>query len=184
MGRLQTKKQINYILAKIGANGLTGIAVSASTAAGALETLTGVPPEISQRFVNELRRQHLVLFTPKDMSIRLQLTVKGIHRLQLSEITTLTIPTPATWDRHWRMVVFDIPSSHKNQRYVFVSQLRRLGFVMVRQSTWYHPYPCFEVVDELVRYASLSQYVTTAEVVRLDASTQRKLLYAFPELAG
>ncbi len=163
-----------------------GIAVVAPNALRALDSIGVFTPDTPQRrrsrLLAELRRQDLIIETRDENQLRIQLTVKGIHRLQKMEIEEMNIKTPKHWDNRWRMVVFDIPQTHKNQRYVFVSQLRRLGFDMVRQSTWYHPYPCFDIVDQLVRYCALSQFVTTAEIVRLDESTTRKLLIAFPNL--
>lgn len=175
MGRIQTKKQINYILSRIGTGGLMGVTVPTSTASSALEELTGVPHELSQRFVNELRRQELVVFTPEAKAMRLQLSVKGIHRLQSAEITNLSIPIPAKWDKKWRMVIFDIPARHKHQRYVFTSQLRRLGFVMIRDSTWFFPYPCIDALEKIIAHCGISSHVTIAEVSSLDVSTQKKL---------
>ncbi len=184
MGRIHTKKQLNFILRQVGAGGLSGVTVPADTNRQALEQIAGVPAGLSARFVTELRRQELIEFSRTTGTITLQLTVKGIHRVQQSEIQALHIPVPATWDGHWHMVLFDIPAHHKHQRYRFTSQLRRLGFVMVRDSTWYHSYPCREVLDTLIRFCGLSNYVTTGEVVRLDASTTRTLLRHFPRLTA
>ncbi len=182
-----TTQLIHGLLKAVGAGGLMGIVLVAPNTLQAFDSLgvfeATTPRQRRNRLIAELRRQGLILETREDDQLRIQLTVKGIHRLQKMEIDELTITKPKTWDQRWRMVVFDIPKDYKNQRYIFVSQLRRLGFTMVRQSTWYHPYPCFEIIDEIVRYAGLSQFVTVAEIVRLDESSSRKLLRAFPELS-
>ena len=182
MSRAHTTKQIDFILRRIGADGLGGVRVNATSYAGALEQLTGVPPTLSTRFVAELRRQALVEWSKTADEIRIQLSVKGIHRLQRAAITDLVVPVPDSWDGHWRMVHFDLPARHKHERYVFTSQLRRLGFVMLHDSTWYHPYPCFAVVETLVQYCGISRYVTMAEITQLDVMTTRRLHRAFPGL--
>lgn len=181
-----TSYHLHRMLAVIGAGGLMGVVVSASHALAAFEQLDAFDNKTSrlrrQRLIAELRRQDLIVETHESEGLRLQLSVKGIHRLQRMEIEQLDVATPNAWDGHWHMVVFDIPASHKNERYVFTSLLKRLGFVMIRQSTWYHPYPCSEVVDQVVRYCNLSRFVTMAEVVRLDSSTQRTLLRHYAHL--
>lgn len=179
MSRLRTKKQINYILGKVGADGLMGQVVPAKSRARALEIIAGVPEAMSQRFASELSRQDLVIFSQEADGMRLQLSVKGIHRLQQSQITNLTIATPKQWDGLWRMVVFDIPASHKHARYFFTAQLRRLGFVMVRDSTWFHPYPCQPIIEELTRHCAITRHVTFAEVSRLDTATSNRLKRVF-----
>ena len=184
MSRLRTKRQINYILRQIGSGGPGGIKVSAHTFSHALELTAGVPAHLSGQFLAELRRQHLVEFTRSEDSIQLQLSVKGIHRLQLSEIHDLAITAPDTWDGYWRIVLFDLPSHYTHQRYLLTSQLKRLGFVMMHDSTWYHPYPCHEAVTRLISYCSISRYVTTGEITNLDPATSRKLLLRFPQLTA
>lgn len=183
-----TKHVINMTLKAIGVGGLMGVAVVAPNALAALDTLgvfhAATPKQKRSRYLAELKRQGLIIASHDADEVRLQLTVKGIHRLQRLEIEELIIARQKHWDKHWRMVVFDIPAAHKDQRYIFLSQLRRLGFVMVRQSTWYHAYPCFDIVDQLVRFCGLSQFVTTAEISRLDESTTRKLLRYFPEITS
>ncbi len=182
MSRVQTKKQINYILRQIGKEGLGGVTLPATSVAQALELIAQVPPELSGKFVVELRRQQLVEVSHVDGLVTLQLSVKGIHRLQRAEVSELTIPTPSAWDGRWRMVIFDLPREHAHQRYVLTTHLRQLGFVMLRDSTWLHPYPCFDVVDTIVRYCGVARAITTAEVTHLDASSERVLRRKFPGL--
>ncbi|MGB3023625.1 MAG: hypothetical protein WBB39_02350 [Candidatus Saccharimonadales bacterium] len=182
MSRAQTKKQINYILRQIGKEGLGGVTLHADSFAHALGRVAQVPPELSGKFVVELRRQQLVEVSHVDGLVTLQLSVKGIHRLQRAEIGELTIPTPSAWDGRWRMVIFDLPREHAHQRYVLTSQLRRLGFVMLRDSTWLHPYSCFDAIETVVRYCGVARFVTTAEVTCLDASSERALRRKFPDL--
>jgi len=184
----RTTDGMNTALRVIGEGGLMGVTAPALDSLQALTALDAFPADVTQqqrtRILAELRRQGLIIETREGKQLRLQLSVKGIHRLQRAEIGKLTIRPQKQWDCLWRMVVFDIPQTHKNQRYTFISQLRRLGFVMVRQSTWYHAYPCTEVIDELVRYCGLSQFVTTAEIIRLDDSTTRTLLRHFPSIGS
>lgn len=182
-----TKQRINMTLRKVGEEGLFGIEVPARSLPSALEKLQIFPydtsSEVYQSIALNLRRQQLIETIKTSERIKIQLSVKGIHRLQQTEIEELHIETPERWDHKWRLVLFDIPSPRKHERYLFVSQLKRLGFVMARQSTWFYPYPCFDTVDRIVKFCGLSTFVTYAEITRLDSATARKLLRSFPELS-
>lgn len=181
-----TVQFINAALKAVGAGGLMGIAVVAPNMALALDRIgvfsSNTPSQLRRRCLAELKRQGLIITSHEDDNLRLQLTVKGIHRLQKLEIDELEIKTPRKWDKKWRMVMFDIPARRKESRYLLLSQLRRLGFVMIQNSLWIHPYPCFEIVERVVRYSNLQQFVSVAEICRLDEHATKRLLTHFPTL--
>lgn len=186
MGHYETRQTLDTILGLIGAEGMSGILTDAAQANAAMEVILRASEVItnlpSSRIVNEFRRQDLATFTKEDNRIRVQLTVKGIHRLQRAQIEALQIPVPETWDGKWRMLVFDIPSRHAESRYILTSQLKRLGFVMIRRSMWLHPYPCFDAVAALLQYANLQPFVSLAELSKLDTYSAKKILSHYPEL--
>lgn len=183
---LSTKQLINAALKVIGITGLVGISIESPSTTDALGRLgvidETISPEKRSRLIQELRRQELITETREGTLLRLQLTIKGAHRLQRTAIDELSIATPATWDHKWRLVMFDIPSRHQESRYLLTSQLKRLGFVLVQNSVWAHPYPCVDVIEQIVTYANLQSFVTIAEVVRLDESSSRRLLRHWPQL--
>lgn len=186
MGHRETKRILDTILGFIGAEGMSGIKVHATSAAEAIGQITPSTQPLAElapsRVVNEFRRQELVTFTQETDGLRLQLTVKGIHRLQRAQLESIEVPVPATWDKKWRMVLFDIPARRAESRYILTSQLKRLGFVMVQRSMWLHPYPCFDEVAQLLQYANLNPFVTLAEISRLDNNSTKRLLAHYPEL--
>ena len=183
--RQDTRRNIHEILKIIGQNGLSGVSFETTSLQKAINSLPTVKPltlATKRRLVAELRRQELVTYQKNDGSISIQLTVKGIHRLQQSEIEILEIPKPNTWDHRWRMVTFDIPARRSESRYILTSQLRRLGFSVVQHSVWIHPYPCFDIVQKIVQYANLQPFVFVAEISRLDEVTLKKLQNKFSNL--
>ena len=177
------KDILNRALRIIGENGLKGVTIEASSITDAVRRLgmntTDFPPN---RLLDEFRRQTLVTVAPNNDQIHFALTVKGIHRLQKAQLESLTIETPKQWDNRWRMITYDAPSTFRKQRYQLVTELRRLGFYMIKESTWVHPYPCYDVLSELVRYCSMQRYVTIAEIMRFDPVTSRKLSQHYPHL--
>lgn len=175
---MKTKQAVNLALGVIGRNGMSGVVCEATSLPAALHAagLDNLTPATRDRVAAELRRQGLVEISKQDKKhLLLQLSVKGIHRLQRAQVGDIDIPEPALWDKKWRMVTYDIPATHSIKRRLFTTELRRLGFVMVRESVWFHPHPCFDQLDELVRYCGIVPYVTFAEISRLDTTTVERL---------
>jgi len=59
--------------------------------------------------------------------------------------------TCSTWDRLWTVVVFSVPESQRELRYVARTQLRWLGFSSLYNGTWVSPW---ERCDEAARLLS------------------------------
>ncbi len=186
MTQRDSTKHLNTVLGIIGSEGLSGLTVSASTLPEALELLDVFPSGLSksekQTIVANLRRLGLVEITKSGKTLTVQPSVKGVHRLQRAKLDELFIQPQRSWDGTWRMVSYDIPARHAKQRRLLTSQLHRLGFTLVKDSMWFHPYPCFDVVSELIAYCGLTQFVMIAEIARLDEATLAKLFRRYPDL--
>ncbi len=182
-----TRDYINRTLRLLGSNGLSGMTFAAEKTTEAFSELasqvSGSDGMSPQRLLAELRRQELITITKQPGTIKVQLSIKGVHRLQLAEIRSVTVPTQQPWDHLWRMVIFDIPARHAESRYLLTSELKRHGFVMLQNSMWLHPYPCFEQVSTAVQYANLQPFVTYAEISNIDMRSQQRLLSQYPELS-
>lgn len=187
MNRADMKRAVNAALETIGARGLSGVVAEANSFYGALERLDAFPPQASvadrRAIAANLTRLGLVEVTKQTSHLIIQPSVKGVHRLQRARISELSVRTPKHWDGSWRLVSYDIPARYARQRRLFTSELHRLGFTMIKESTWFHPYPCFDVLSELITYCSLSDYVMVAEISRLDEASLRKLMRAYPTIS-
>lgn len=186
MTRHETTRALNAVLEIIGARGLSGVAVPAATLTQALDRLEAFPANFSsadkRALVANLRRQGLIEVTKREDELILQPSVKGIHRLQRAQINSLFIRPQQRWDGTWRMVSYDIPARYTKQRRLFTAELHRLGFMLIKDSTWFHPYPCFDVISELVAFCGLANFVMVAEIARLDEGSLRRLYKAYPAL--
>lgn len=178
---MTTKQAVNLSLEIIGRNGIDGVVCEATSLPNALRTagLDKLKTSTLSRVTAELRRQKLIETKRTGKHLLLQLTVKGIHRLQRSGVSNIAIEEPVTWDGLWRMVTYDVPRAQSAQRRLFAKELKRLGFVMIRESVWFHRYPSFDAVLELARYCNLQRHITLAEISRLDQVTLDKLRTAF-----
>lgn len=178
---MTTKQAVNLSLEVIGKNGMSGVVCEATSLPEALRVvgLDKLTPATLARVTAELHRQKLVETSRDGKHFRIQLSVKGIHRLQRSQIDKIYVKEPAGWDGLWRMVTYDVPRAQNAQRRLFAEQLKRLGFVMVRESVWFHSAPSFDAVLELARYCNLQRHITLAEISRLDQVTLDKLRLVF-----
>lgn len=181
---MTTKDAVNVVLGIIGDNGMSGVEVLAHSKSAAIDRIcpADFSAEMRSRVAAEINRQDLVETTQSHNKFRLQLSVKGIHRLQRAEIERVKIQRPEKWDGLWRMVTYDVPRAQNAQRRLFTRQLERLGFAMIRESVWFHPYPCFGQVETIVTYCGLQRYVTLAEISRIDNVSLAKLKRAYPNL--
>ena len=186
MKRHETTRALNAVLEIIGARGLSGVTVPASSLPQALEHLEAFPANFSsadkRALTSNLRRQGLIEIAKRGDTLVIQPSVKGVHRLQRAQINSLFIRPQQRWDGTWRMVSYDIPARYTKQRRLFTAELHRLGFTLVKDSTWFHPYPCFDVISELVAFCGLTNFVMVAEIARLDEGSLRRLLKAYPAL--
>ncbi len=182
---MKTKQAVNLALEVLGRNGLSGVECETTSLPSALRLigLDKLSQKTLTRITAELRRQNLVEVTKLEKRLKIQLSVKAIHRIQRSQVEKITIPEPVKWDGYWRMVTYDVPRANSAGRRLFVEQLKRLGFSMVRESVWFHPYPCFKAVTDLTQRCNLQRYVTLAEISKIDNISLSKLHSQYPATA-
>jgi DNA-binding transcriptional regulator PaaX len=185
---MSVKPYIDKCLKVIGQTGFGGVTVEAGTAVGAMETLLLEPlisatAEERSKVYRNLQRQKLLQIDIESKGrYRVTLTPAGAYRLSEGALNDLVIRIPKQWDYKWRMVTYDIPATKSHERYVLVSQLKRLGFSMVQKSVWFYPYPCIDIIEAITESLGISRYVTIAEVSELDRSTEGKLHSGFSSL--
>ncbi len=92
--------------------------------------------------------------------------VMGMHALR-----ELRPPRQKTWDRKWRIVLFDIPNHAKSARDAFAATLKRLGFLTVQKSVFVCPYPCEEELEVVADFYGVGEYV---EIIVAERFTREK----------
>lgn len=80
-----------------------------------------------------------------------RLSDKGNRRLNELDFKHLEQAQP--WDHIWRLVIYDIPETHRSERNTVRKLIKQLGFKLLQQSVWVHPLPCLEQF-ELLRDSS------------------------------
>jgi DNA-binding transcriptional regulator PaaX len=182
---MRTKKAIDVALTVLGVAGLAGITIVAPNALQGLTPLlkrTSVKGSDYARLLKELKRQGLVYITQSGSEVHYTLTPAGAYRLQEVIVDELVIPRPSKWDKHWRMVAFDIPVAQSRSRQKFVEKLQILHFTMLQKSLWVHPFPCFDQVEQLAGHYNVLRHCTLMEISQLDELATRRLLRRYADL--
>ena len=118
-----------------------------------------------QRIVYNLKAQG---YLAGEYEHGLQLTAKAHARLAKIQEESLVINPQRTWDHLWRIIIYDIPETHKSARNLLTFRLRALGCFQLQKSTWITPFPCRDIIETVCCHYSVSQYVTYFEALNLD----------------
>ena len=151
------QKKINIqkiILASVATAGLLSVALVAPNAIQMLKSF-GIDKKLNnlkndtKRSLSKMISLGLVIFVEKDGHKFLKLTEKGKFKLINLEKSNFKFKKPKKWDKKWRIVIFDIPQSRKNQRDKLRFTLKQIGFIKLQHSVWIYPYDCEELITLL-----------------------------------
>lgn len=98
----------------------------------------------------------------------LQITEKGRKRLEQADFAHLRVKSRDRWDRQWRLVIYDIPETHKQGRNALTSKLNELGFYQLQRSTWLHPFPCRQVIAAISAHYKIDSYISYIKTSHID----------------
>jgi hypothetical protein len=112
---------------------------------------------------------------------QLRLTAAGKKHLQLLALRNYSIPTPARWDKRWRVLIFDIPEPRRKRRTEVRSILVSAGFVRLQDSVWLYPYPCEEMVVMLKSELRLGKEMLYMIVDTLEYDAPYRKLFKLPK---
>lgn len=110
------------------------------------------------------------------------LTKKALKRVEKYEFDNLKITVPATWDKTWQIVVFDIPETNRDGRVLLTSKLQALGYQLLQQSLWIHPFESKDVVYAITERYGVTEWVTYLQTSNID--NEEKLLVRFRDVLG
>lgn len=118
--------------------------------------------------LKELHTQKIVRIYEHEDKFIVQITQKGRKKLLKYKLNELEIPKPEKWDKHWRIVAYDVPKDKKAARDALRTTLKRLKFYELQKSVYLYPYPCTEVVEFLREIYGIGDNVTLLTVGYLE----------------
>jgi DNA-binding PadR family transcriptional regulator len=113
------------------------------------------------RALNRLKKNRLIILRELENDrLVVELTEKGKRLVREIKVDELSIEKPGTWDKKWRVVIFDIPDETKRRaRDALRDKLKNLGFYQLQKSVWAFPYPCEKEVQFLCELFEITPFV-------------------------
>lgn len=111
------------------------------------------------------------------------LTEYGRKRASIYKIDTLVTRKSKHWDGKWRMIIFDIPESHRKERDAIRHRLRQLNFFKLQDSIWIYPYDCRRAIAHLADYYNLKNHLHFAIVDVFDQEDEARRFFGIRETA-
>lgn len=104
----------------------------------------------TKRMVKRFEKQRYATVTEEANGIvKVVITRRGKERALSYQLESMELVPQASWDRRWRVVIFDIPNSAKRVRDIFRIRLKQLGLYRLQESVYVSPHPCFDEIDFL-----------------------------------
>jgi DNA-binding transcriptional regulator PaaX len=128
------------------------------------------------RSLRSLKKQGLISMTNHGDKILIKMTKNGKEKLLKFKIEGIKLKPQKRWDKTWRLVIFDIPESHKLNRQLFRRKIKEMGFERLQRSVWICPYPCEDEIDFLKEIYEIRPYVriVTANSIDIQSDLVRR----------
>lgn len=149
------------VIKALGFAGAVSMALAAPNSTVLIDTfMKKLDKHNAKNTLNYLKYHKLIEVRYKNGEYYYRLTKKGHDRFEKIQMDELFIPVPRRWDGRWRLVLFDIPLSHKQGREHLLHKLRDMNFYMLQHSAWIHPFACDKQIGALLNYLDLEKYVS------------------------
>lgn len=182
---------VKYIVSLLGTGAILSAAILLPKSARILKelmTLSEEAPEWErwkyfntsylQRTLRNLQKQKIVEMVEENGREVVCLTALGRRKILRYSIETISIDRPKSWDRCWRLVLYDVPRARKNLGDDIRRTLQRLGFYKLQESVYIYPYPCFAHVEYLREYYNLGDSVQYMVVNTIENDSAYKTFFA------
>lgn len=133
-------------------------------------------PSYITRKVRELEKGGYVKLIKKSSSIYVRLTTSGKDRLKQYTLKKKVSKTNS-WDKIWRMVIFDIKEYRRGSRDKLRRELINSGFKKLQNSVWISPYPCEEFIILLKSDLQIGKDLLYLETRKIEGEGKIKKMF-------
>jgi hypothetical protein len=100
------------------------------------------------RRLKELERKKLVEFKYlPNHEIRVVLSHQGKKLVRQYDLDNLKISKTKSWDKKWRIILYDIPQHRKKASVILAKKFHDLGLYQLQKSVWVSPYDCLAELE-------------------------------------
>lgn len=125
-------------------------------------------PSYLRSTLKRLEKQKTIEIIEENNMQVVKLTNQGKRKVLKYAISELEIKKPRTWDRKWRVVIYDISNSQKQLQILIRETLKNLGFFAMQESVYIYPFPCFNEVEFLRDYYGLGSQIQYLLVEKIE----------------
>ncbi len=112
-----------------------------------------------RRTLYRLKKQNKIEYIEEnDNNMIVKITKNGRDFLKRVDFDNLTLERTESWDKKWRLVIFDIPEKKKSAREALREKLKDLGMKKLQHSIWITPFPCEKEVNLIKIVFNLSDH--------------------------
>jgi hypothetical protein len=105
------------------------------------------------------------------------ITERGLSRIIKADIENLKFPKHKKWDGKWRIVLFDIPESHKPARDALKNKLKDLGFKQLQKSAYIYPYECLDEIEKIRCFYNIRPYTFLITASHIEGDKKLKQIF-------
>ena len=116
-----------------------------------------VPKSQLSQALKRLRERGLVETSVSEEKILLKLSRAGKDSIRFNKIINLP------WDGKWRIVIFDIPETHKAVRNLFRRRLRDWEFRIFQKSVWISKLDVTSELRKFIKELEIDKWVSVIE---------------------
>jgi len=118
--------------------------------------------------VRRLNNKRLIELIEKGNQVFIRITVNGKNFVKRFNYDDLELLETKTWDKKWRLIIFDIPEKKKRARNALSEKLKDLGLYPLQESVFIYPFDCRDEIDFICEFLSVSRHVNYCVVESLD----------------
>lgn len=133
-----------------------------------LDNLKSKDRYLINRSIKFLLDSQLVNVRESFDSIIVTISERGKNKAIKYNLDNLKIMPSKSWDKKWRLVIFDVPEEKKLARNAFQNKLKDLGFLQLQKSVYIYPFDCEKEIEWLRSYYEIREYVSYFVVLRVD----------------
>lgn len=119
------------------------------------------PERVRQSIYRLRKNEYLKIKSLGRNKFKFELTKKGRKLLAQYNFSDFRIEPKGSWDRQWRMFIFDIPERKKPLRESLRRKLKDLGFFRFQKSVWIYPFECEEEMRLVCEFLEIQPYTIT-----------------------
>src|SRR3989344_1068129 len=109
--------------------------------------------------VRRLNQKRLVELVGKGDKLYIKITSNGKKVVKNFDYDDIELAKPKTWDKKWRLVIFDIPEKKQKERRALSKKLKDIGFYALQESVFVYPYDCCDEIDFICEFLLISRFV-------------------------